>query len=189
MGKPEVSIMTPWKGAVVCCLTNTLTYQVLCSVLCVRHVLPQVEYAAFAEPVVGSNAMIKTVYCRLCGGYDDLHIVLRGGNVGLCSIPPLRDNLKRTYSLRRGHGLPLWDPVQAKGLAPGWQLLWRDLGGPRWQSIAATRPGTSARCGGSGLCRFAGAWGWCCGPWPPAPCQGAGGFAPALSSQRAQDCP
>lgn len=75
---------------------------------------------------------------------------------------------------------PAGDPAQAKG--PGsWMAA--PVGGPGWQSIAATRPSASAR------------WGiwvvwvcWCCGPWPPA-LPGSGGFAPALNSQRARDCP
>lgn len=41
---------------------------------------------------------------------------------------------------------------------------------------------------GSELCRFADVWSWCCDPWTPAR-PGHGDFAPALSSQRAQDCP
>lgn len=114
--------------------------------------------------MIAGNAMVKTVCCHLHGG----HVALRRSNMGCAVYCPGKDNWKTSYSLCRGHGLPFGDPTQAKGSD---------------SQVAAhlARPGKGDQAGGtllppiprplpdsgSGLCRFAGAWSWCCSPWPP----------------------
>lgn len=91
---------------------------------------------------------------------------------GLCSVPPVRGNQRRMYSLHRGHGL-----LDSSSCGGGDQA-----GRASLPPVPAHLP-----TGGSGLHGFAGAWSWCCGPWTPA-LPGCRGFASAFSSQRARGC-
>lgn len=85
-----------------------------------------------------------------------------------------------------------WASVGGPCTGKGVWLLGGSSCGEAWgdQPGRASLPPTPVPlpAGGSGLCRFAGARSWCCGPWPPA-LPGHGVFASALSYQRAEDCP
>lgn len=100
--------------------------------------------------MVGGNAMIKTVYCHLHGGYGDLYIVLRGSNMG-CAACRRWGMMSKGCTASAGDTGFHWGTLhRQRGLDPGWQLLWGDRGGQGWQSIAATSPSTSPRWGDLG---------------------------------------
>lgn len=117
VGKPEVSRTTPWKGVMLCCLTNTLFYEVSCSVFCIWCVLApswmQVTCcAAFADPMVGGNAMIERVCCHWHGG----HVVLRRSNMG-CAVYCWGGTMENSIQPPQGTWAPIWGPCTGKG---GW---------------------------------------------------------------------